>query len=150
MFNTDRISFIISSLFMVFCVLVRKYLQKKRKDYMKRISYYYFDFVKILFSAVLLFAIFGTVNDTIIKLITGYSFPNVDFLKGTQALTGLFILQYIGFALIYFVIYKNSLSFIGFTKDRERKKLSPMWTKYFILFGIGFILLFYIVLLIVS
>lgn len=150
MFNTDRISFIISSLFMVFCVLVRKYLQKKRKEYMKRISYYYLDFVKILFSAVLLFAIFGTVNDTIIKLITGYSFPNVDFLKGTQALTGLFILQYIGFALIYFVIYKNSLSFIGFTKDRERKKLSPMWTKYFILFGIGFILLFYIVLLIVS
>ncbi|MEZ2718910.1 hypothetical protein C2I17_23855 [Niallia circulans] len=117
---------------------------------MKRISYYYLDFVKILFSAVLLFAIFGTVNDTIIKLITGYSFPNVDFLKGKQSLTGLFILQYIGFALIYFVLYKNTLSFIGFTKNRERKMLSPMWTKYLILFGIGFILLFYIVLFIVS
>lgn len=117
---------------------------------MKRISYYYLDFVKILFSAVLLFAIFGTVNDTIIKLITGYSFPNVEFLKGKQSLTGLFILQYIGFALIYFVLYKNTLSFIGFTKNRERKKLSSMWTKYLILLGIGFILLFYIVLFIVS
>lgn len=117
---------------------------------MKRISYYYLDFVKILFSAVLLFAIFGTVNDTIIKFITGYSFPNVEFLKGKQALTGLFILQYIGFTLIYFVIYKNILSFVGFTKNRERKKLPPIWTKYLILFGIGFIFLFYIVLFVVN
>lgn len=114
---------------------------------MNKISYYYLEFVKILFSAVLLFAIFGTVNDIIIKLITGYSFPNVQFLEDKQSLTGLFILQYIGFALIYFVIYKNSLSFISFNKTKLRRKLSPLWSKYLVLFGTAFILLFYIVLL---
>ncbi|WP_312094428.1 hypothetical protein [Niallia sp.] len=114
---------------------------------MKKIPYIYLEFIKILFSAVLLFAIFGTVNDIIIKLITGYSFPNVQFLEGKQSLTGLFILQYIGFALIYFVIYKNSLSFISFNKGKQRKKLPPIWSKYLVLFGTAFILLFYIVLL---
>ena len=115
---------------------------------MKKVSYFYLEFVKILFSAVLLFAIFGTINDSIIKMITGVSFPNAQFLDGKQALSGLFILQYIGFALIYFVIYKNYLSFIGFMKDKQRKKLPPIWSKYLVLFGIVFILVFYIVLLV--
>ena len=115
---------------------------------MKKVSYFYLEFVKILFSAVLLFAIFGTINDSIIKMITGVSFLNAQFLDGKQALSGLFILQYIGFALIYFVIYKNYLSFIGFMKNKQRKKLPPIWSKYLVLFGIVFILVFYIVLLV--
>jgi len=115
---------------------------------MKKVSYFYLEFVKILFSAVLLFAIFGTINDSIIKMITGVSFPNAQFLDGKQTLSGLFILQYIGFALIYFVIYKNYLSFIGFMKNKQRKKLPPIWSKYLVLFGIVFILVFYIVLLV--
>lgn len=119
----------------------------KRNECMKKIPYFYLEFVKILFSAVLLFAIFGTVNDLIIKLITGYSFPNVQFLENKQSLTGLFILQYIGFALIYFVIYKNYLSVISFNKQKQHKKLPPLWSKYLVLFGTAFILLFYIVLL---
>lgn len=114
---------------------------------MKKIPYIYLAFIKILFSAVLLFAIFGTVNDFIINLITGYSFPNVQFLEGKQSLTGLFIIQYIGFGLIYFVIYKNILSFISFNKGIQRKKLPPIWSKYLVLFGTAFILLFYIALL---
>jgi hypothetical protein len=119
----------------------------KRNESMKKIPYFYLELVKILFSAVLLFALFGTVNDMIIKLITGYSYPNVHFLENKQSLTGLFILQYIGFALIYFVIYKNGLSLISFNKQKQHKKLPPLWSKYLVLFGIAFILLFYIVLL---
>jgi hypothetical protein len=130
-----------------FVLVLKNLLSMKRNECMKKIPYFYLEFVKILFSAVLLFAIFGTVNDIIIKLITGYSFPNVQFLENKQSLTGLFILQYIGFALIYFVIYKNYLSIISFNKEKQHKKLPSLWSKYFVLFGAAFILLFYIVLL---
>ena len=117
---------------------------------MKNISYYYLTFIKVLLSLVLLFAIFGTINDALIEAITGYSFPNTNFLEGKKSIIGFYVLQHIGFALIYLIIYKNYIQFIGFIKNKKRKSLSPFWTKYLLIFGGAFILLFYVVLLIVN
>ncbi|KAB7673144.1 hypothetical protein [Bacillus sp. B1-b2] len=114
---------------------------------MKNISSYYLTFIKILITVVVLFAIFGTLNDAIIQLITGSSFPDASFLNNQKYLTGLYILQHIGFAFIYFVLYKNHLQFLGFGKNKKAKKLSPLWSKYLSIFGIAFILLFYMALL---
>lgn len=113
---------------------------------MKKVSYYYLELVKIIFTTVILFALFGMINDAIIKGITGASFPNPDFLqyKGSQVL---YILQHIAYALIVFVFYKNTIQFIGFNKNKKGKKLSPKWSKIIIYSSFFVIIIYYLFLL---
>lgn len=113
---------------------------------MKKLSYYYLEFIKVLVVVVLLFAIFGTVNDTIINLISGYSFPDTTFIQGKQYLLGFFILQYIGFFLIVLVLYKNYIQYIGFNKNKNRKSFSALWTKTLTVIALVFIFIFYVLL----
>jgi len=113
---------------------------------MKKVSYYYLELIKIIFTAIILFAVFGLINDAIIKGITGSSFPNPDFLqyKGSQSL---YILQHIACAFIVFVFYKNTIQFIGFNKKKEGKKLSSKWSKIIIYSSLFVIIIYYLFLL---
>ncbi|GKU80758.1 hypothetical protein [Niallia sp. NCCP-28] len=113
---------------------------------MNKISYYYLELVKLIITAIILFALFGVINDAIIEGITGSSFPNPDFLqyKGSHAL---YILQHIACALLVFVLYKNTIQFIGFNKNKKGKKLSPKWSKTIIYSSFLIIIIYYLFLL---
>ncbi|WP_445490997.1 hypothetical protein [Niallia sp. 03133] len=114
---------------------------------MNKISYYYLELIKIILTSIVLFALFGSINDIIIKLISGYTFPDMSFLKGHSKLMLFFLLQYLGFGLIVLVLYKNIIQFIGFKKQKTGRKLTDSWTKKLSFFSIILIVLFYIVLL---
>ncbi|MGP7815588.1 hypothetical protein [Niallia sp. 01092] len=114
---------------------------------MKKISYYYLELIKMIVTSILFFAVFGFINDHLIQLITGYSFPDVSFFQGNSILMILFIVQYIGVSLFVFVCYKNTIQFIGFQKQKQGKKLTPQWTKKISFFALFLIVIFYMILL---
>ncbi len=114
---------------------------------MKKLSYYYLEFIKILATVVILFALFGTVNDVIIQLISGTSFPDTSMFQGKSYLLLLFIAQFIGFAIITVVLYVNIISSVGFVQKKNQKKFPKKWVQKLIVIALVLILAFYIVLL---
>ncbi|MFP7472405.1 hypothetical protein SFC55_15450 [Niallia taxi] len=114
---------------------------------MKKLSYYYLEFIKILATIVILFALFGTINDVIIQLISGTSFPDTSMFQGKSYLLLLFIAQFIGFAIITVVLYVNIISFVGFNQQKGRRKFPETWVQKLIIIALLLIFAFYIVLL---
>ncbi|MED4038408.1 hypothetical protein ABER75_24115 [Niallia taxi] len=114
---------------------------------MNKLSYYYLEFIKILATIVILFALFGTINDVIIQLISGTSFPDASMFQGKSYLLLLFIAQFIGFAIITLVLYVNIISTIGFGLKKERRKFPKSWVNKLLTIALILIFAFYIVLL---